>query len=75
MKKDLRRGKVTKLVLKEEFGATSVSNILESLGYEDTGYDEELKCTIYVKDSKWYRFIEWEHFNGYVYYITVKEVI
>ena len=72
---DLRQGKVTKLVLNEEFGATNVSNILESLGYTAIGFIEEFKCNVYVKDNKTYRFIEWSHFNGYVYYITIKEVI
>ena len=73
--KDLRKGKTTKLILNEEFGATNISNILESLGYTDIGFIEDFKCGVYTKDGKAYRFMEWSHFNGYVYYITIKEIV
>jgi hypothetical protein len=71
-KVDKRKGKTITLELNKEMGNTTGSCILESLGYNYL--DNIDNIAIYENSGKLYRFISMEHYNGYVYSITIKEV-
>ena len=57
--------------INEDCGDTNTNLILESLGYQelDPTYGQR-----YYKDGKTYKFVEWNHYNSFVYSITLKEV-
>ena len=64
------------LEVNEDYGRTTARLVLEHLGYAVVPeYDEEKdrsRYKVYVK-NKPYWFKEWDHYNGYVYSITLEE--
>ncbi|HML33839.1 hypothetical protein [Sporomusa sphaeroides] len=55
----------------KECGNTTAANLLSDLGYK---YEQDGESTHFLKDGKKYKFVSWNHFNGYVYDIALKEV-
>lgn len=66
------------LEVNEDYGKTTARAVLEHLGYSVVSeYDEEKGKTIWkVYDplNKEYRFRGWDHFNGFVFSITLEEI-
>ena len=65
------------LEINEDYGRTTARSVLEDLGYaaipEYDELEERTRYKVYVK-NKPYWFKEWDHYNGYVYSITLEEV-
>jgi hypothetical protein len=66
-----------KIEVNQNCGKCTASTVLQNLGYDPLmpEYNEEGK-TIYPfkKDGKKYIFDSWDHYNGYIYSITLKAV-
>ena len=64
------------LEINDEYGKTTARAVLEDLGYncvpEYDEVEERPRWKVYV-GSKKYWFKEWDHYNGYVYTITLEE--
>lgn len=65
------------LEINEDYGRTTARLVLEHLGYsvipEYDELEERTRYKVYVK-NKPYWFKEWNHYNGYVYTITLEEI-
>ena len=64
------------LEINEDYGRTTARAVLEDLGYaaipEYDEVEDRVRHKVYVK-NKPYWFKEWDHYNGYVYSITLEE--
>lgn len=69
---NLRKCKILTIEINKDMGATTVNNILK-----DMGYDVQITPfgTFYYIDNKSFKLKEWHHFNSYVYYIKLKELM
>ena len=77
MREELKmKGKLLVLEINEDYGKTTAACVLEDLGYDcipeyDEAEDRDgWKVTV---EGKEYWFKEWDHYNGYVYSITLEE--
>lgn len=60
--------------INKECGNATAGNLLvNEYGFKsERDYDKSID--LFVKDGKKYKFVSWNHFNGYIYDITLKEV-
>lgn len=69
-------GKELVLEINEDYGRTTARAVLEDLGCDCMPeYDEvedRTRWKVYLGDKK-YWFKEWDHFNGFVFSITLEE--
>lgn len=65
------------LEINEDYGRTTARAVLEHLGYDCIPEHDEVedrdRWKVYVK-NKPYWFKGWDHYNGFVYSITLEEV-
>lgn len=54
--------------LYKDCGVTTAAGILCNLGFEWDGNNK------FEKDGKNYKFVKWDHFNSYVYSITLRKI-
>ena len=71
-------GKELVLEIYEDYGKTTASLVLQDLGYHcvpeyDETEDRDGWKVYKDGDDKEYWFKEWDHYNGYVYSITLEE--
>ena len=64
------------LEINEDYGRTTARSVLEDLGYSCTPEYDEAEDRVRHKvcvENKGYWFKEWDHYNGFVYTITLEE--